>query len=211
MDLTVTSKWAFQIIKPKETSKQRDKDKRYPGARPRGGRSRGETGSESADGESGPAGWLCPRGHKPRCTAWAGVALGGPSPPAPLLLDWEHRGRAAEHWCEWHSSASQEACHCVPRQGAQEAPPVLLCCCRLRLPRASPSCSPPHPRPGGRGSRTQTAGADAPCFISHRHVCFYRNKLAYGWVTGCRTKAGLPTVETGGANKGVEKSAHAQD
>ena len=45
----------------------------------------------------------------------------------------------------------------------------------------------------------------------HQHACSYRNKLAYGWITGCRTKAGLPTVETGGANKGVEKSAHAQD
>lgn len=44
-----------------------------------------------------------------------------------LLLDWEHRGRAVELWCEWHSPASRETRHSVPSQGTQEAPPVLLC------------------------------------------------------------------------------------
>ena len=90
--------------------------------------------------------------------------------------------------------------------------PTRSCACwRLRLPGASTPCPTPSSRPGGRGSPTQTAGQTCLILFSGRHVRSYRNELAYGRITGCRIKAGLPTMETGGANKGTEKSAHAQD
>ena len=127
----MTSKWAFQIIKPKETSKQRERHKWYPGPRPGGERHRGETGSEPGDAETGPAGRLCSQGRRrPLCKGWG--------PPGGrvcqhLLLDWEHwaacaehHGHAAELWCEWHSWSSRETCHCVPSQGTQGAPPAPL-------------------------------------------------------------------------------------
>ena len=55
------------------------------------------------------------------------------------------------------------------------------------------------------------AGQTLLVLFSGRHVRSYRKELAYGRITGCRIKAGLPTMETGGANTGTEKSAHAQD
>lgn len=149
-----------------------------------------------------------------------------------LLLDWEHwaacaehRSHAAELWCKWHSWSSRETCHSVPSQGTQEAPPAPLGhgllrsgapdqeLCLLKAPASRGLNALPYSSswPGGRGSPIQTAGQTHLILFSGRHVRSYRNKLAYGRITGCRIKVGLPTVETGGANKGAEKSAHAQD
>ena len=153
----MTSKWAFQIIKPKETSKQRERQ-----AVPRGKapwRTEQRRNRFRACGRGERSSW--PALLSGALAVVHGLDWGGPGGPVSASAScWTGSTAVAQQSFGVNGILRPPGKHATlsPARGlrrhlqscfVQGRLTRSCACCRLRLPGASASCPPPSSRPGG--------------------------------------------------------------